>query len=151
MLSRITFLITRNKKGVNTMTIKEVKEHYKGQYVECEIYRFTDFTHRVHSDFIYTPDDIENDLYNENEEVVYEELMDEEEYGMTVIANCDVTADFEDWFGDKNAQILVIILSEDPPRYWVPYEDASKALEKYEEQDRADGIYTEDFYEILLK
>lgn len=72
MLSRITFLITRNKKGANTMTIKEVKEHYKGQYVECEIYRFTDFTHRVHSDFIYTPDDIENDLYNENEEVLYE-------------------------------------------------------------------------------
>ena len=59
------------------MTIKEVKEHYKGQYVECEIYRFTDFTHRVHSDFIYTPDDIENDLYNENEEVLYEELMDD--------------------------------------------------------------------------
>ena len=66
------------------MTIKEVKEYYKGQYVECEIYRFTDFTHRVHSDFIYTPDDVEDDQYNENEEVVYEELMDEEEYGRTV-------------------------------------------------------------------
>lgn len=146
------------------MTIKEVKELYKGQYVDCEIYRFRDFTHRVHSDFIYTPDDVEDDQYNENEEVVYEELMDEEEYGRTVIANCDVTADFGDWFGDKNAQILVIILSENPPRYWVAYkgtkeltdsfnthEDAVKALEKYEEQDKADGIYTEDFYEILYK
>lgn len=102
----------KQRKGESIMTIKEVKEYYRGQYVECEIYRFTDFTHRVHSDFIYTPDDIENDQYNENEEVVYEELMDEEEYGRTVIANGDVTADFEDWFGDKNAQILVIILSE---------------------------------------
>lgn len=92
------------------MTIKEVKEYHEGQYVECEIYRFTDFTHRVHSDFIYTPDDVEDDQYNENEEVVYEELMDEEEYGRTVIANGDVTADFDDWFGDKNAQILVIML-----------------------------------------
>lgn len=144
------------------MTIKEVKEHYRGQYVECEIYRFTDFTHRVHSDFI--SDDIEDELYNENEEVLYEELMDEEEYGMTVIANTDTVADFADWFGDKNAQILVIILSENPPRYWVAYagtkelidsfgthEDAVKALEKYEEQDKADGIYTENFYEILYK
>ena len=146
------------------MTIKEVKEYYKGQYVECEIYRFTDFTHRVHSDFIYTSDDIEHDQYNENEEVVYEELMDEKEYGMTVIANTDTAADFEDWFGDKNAQILVIILSENLPRYWVTYagtkelidsfdtyENASKALKKHEEQDKADGIYTEDFYEILFK
>lgn len=148
------------------MTIKEVKEQYKGQYVECEIYRFTGSVHNIHSDFIYISDDIEDDQYNENEEVVYEELMDEEEYGRTVIANCDVAADFEDWFGDKNAQILVIILSENPPRYWVTYagtkelfhidsfdtyEDASKALKKYEEQDKANGIYTENFYEILFK
>ena len=146
------------------MTIKEVKEQYKGQYVECEIYRFTGSVHNIHSDFIYTPDDVEDDQYNENEEVVYEELMDEEEYGRTVIANGDVTADFEDWFGDKNAQILVIILSENPPRYWVAYkgtkelidsfdthEDAVKALKKYEEQDKADVIYTEDFYKILFK
>lgn len=146
------------------MTIKEVKEHYKGQYVDCEIYRFNGSVHNIHNEFIYTSDDIENDEYNENEEVVYEELMDEEEYGKTVIANCDVTADFEDWYGDKNAQVLVIILSENPPRYWVAYKgtrdfinsfdtygDASKAIEKYEEQDKVDGIYTEDSYDIIYE
>lgn len=146
------------------MTIKEVKEHYKGQYVDCEIYRFNGSVHNIHNDFIYTPDDIENDQYSENEKVVYESLMDEEDYDMTINANSCVTTDFDEWYGDKNAQVLVIILSENPPKYWVAYkgtkelidsfdthEDASQALKKYEEQDKADGIYTEDFYEILFK
>ena len=29
-------------------------------------------------------------------------------------------------------------------------EDAQKELEKYEEQDKKDGTYTEDFYEIAV-
>ena len=62
------------------MTIKEVKEHYKGQYVDCEIYRFNGSVHNIHNDFIYTPDE-----YNENEKVVYESLMDEEDYDMTIM------------------------------------------------------------------
>lgn len=94
------------------MTIKEVKEHYKGQYVDCEIYRFSGSAHNIHGDFIYTPDDVVNDQYDENEEVVYENLMDEEEYDMTINANSGVTTDFDEWYGNKNAQVLVIILAE---------------------------------------
>lgn len=58
----------------------------------------------------------------------------------------------------------LLFSAKNPPRYWVAYEgtkelidsfdtyeDVSKALKKYEEQNKADGIYTEDFYEILFK
>ncbi len=50
------------------------------------------------------------------------ELMDEEEYGNTILANSSMYADFEDWYGCKDAKVLVVVLScesaESLREYW---------------------------------
>lgn len=95
------------------MTIKEVKEYYKGKYTDCEIYRWCDNRNKkVHTDYICETDDMINDIYNENEEVEFDSLMDEKEYDMTINANSGIKADFGEWYDDKNAKVLVIVLNE---------------------------------------
>lgn len=36
--------------------------------------------------------------------------MDEEEYDETILANSGIKADFDDWYDDKEAKVLVIVL-----------------------------------------
>lgn len=43
-------------------------------------------------------------------EVGLYELMNEEEYNNTLMANGDIYADFEDWYGDKDAKVLCIMI-----------------------------------------
>ena len=48
--------------------------------------------------------------YTEDMEVGLHELIDEEDYNQSLLAGCDITADFEDWYGDRNAKILCIMI-----------------------------------------
>ena len=48
--------------------------------------------------------------YDDDMEVGLYELMDEEEYNNTIMANCDIYADFEDWYGDKDAKVLCVMI-----------------------------------------
>ena len=43
-------------------------------------------------------------------EVGLYELMNQDDYNDTLMANCDIYADFDDLYGDKNAKILCIMI-----------------------------------------
>lgn len=92
-------------------TIKELQN--SNDYVEYQIYAYTDRTHREHGDFI--TDDL-NEIYGieflKDKEVLHYEIMDEERYNETILANCCTSADFEVWYDDKDAKVLVMFLSE---------------------------------------
>jgi len=78
-----------------------------------EIYQYSDFTHRIHSDFIQSDGELEY-IYQLPSEVDCDyELMDEERYNNTILANCGLAVNFETWYGNKNAEILVIVLSHE--------------------------------------
>lgn len=78
---------------------------------DVEIYT-ADFNHYrgFHSDFISgtilslsdLPDEFIGDY----------EIMDEEDYNNSVLANSCMSADFKDWYSNKNAKVLVINLPE---------------------------------------
>lgn len=93
------------------MTIKEVREICADQYVEIEFYtrENVNYNHGWHGDFLKCVDEYD---ISEDTQVDDWELMDEEKYGNSIIANGDITADFNDWYGDKNAQVLCIIIKE---------------------------------------
>ena len=87
------------------MTVAEVKELYKGEYVDLEVYN------HFHGDNCVELSNCspEGD-YTEDMEVGLYELMDQSEYNNTLMANCDIYADFDDWYGNKNAKILCIMI-----------------------------------------
>lgn len=100
------------------MTIRELLEekYIKGHYDDYEIYKYTDKDHRIHTDFIKFLNDTDNngfislDKLNDMNVCDYQ-LMDEEDYNNTINANCD-NANFEEWYGNKNAIVLIIVLHE---------------------------------------
>lgn len=89
-------------------TIKEVIEERGNEVADIEIYKFTGYRHDIHNDFIKSVDV----SHNSETEIYDYEIMDEEDYERTICANSDVFADFEEWYGDKNAKVLVIMLDE---------------------------------------
>lgn len=89
------------------MTVKEIIEMYRDDYVDIEFYKFFDRRHSVHSDFIRSIESMKDD-----EEPEYYELMNEEEYNSSILANISIPADFDMWYDDKNAKVLVIIADE---------------------------------------
>ena len=89
------------------MTVKELKESLYGQYADCEVYRFRDDEHVVHAEYVIAVNEVADD-----DEVCSYRLMNEAEYNKTIYANSSYTADFEDYFEDKNAKVLIIVLSE---------------------------------------
>lgn len=50
------------------------------------------------------------DQYSRCTEVGFYELMDEEEYNDTILANTIIHADFDDWYGNKDAKVLCIMV-----------------------------------------
>ena len=106
-----------------TQTRQEVEE-LAAQAVEVQIFRFTEldkYVHGIHTDNTGGMDMKVADLPEEFKGDV--QLMDEEEYDSTILANAMYDADFEDWYGDKNAKVLVVVLSyesaEPLEKYWI--------------------------------
>lgn len=91
------------------MKINELKELLKEQgkeYYDIEIYKYAFNNHKsIHTDYITS---IEN--YDDNTEIEDYQLMNEEEYSNTILANSCKKADFEEWYGKKNAIVLIIII-----------------------------------------
>ena len=50
--------------------------------------------------------------YTDESEVGFYEVMNEEEYDNSILANGEIRADFESWYGDKNAKVLCIMLEK---------------------------------------
>lgn len=86
------------------MTVREVKEMFKGDYVDVEVYE-DKFQHRVgfHTDFIKDVED-----YSDDDEVLEYQLMDEDEYSQSILANTGEQADFSDWYDDKDVEVLIL-------------------------------------------
>lgn len=95
------------------MTIKDVKEMYEGMYAELEVYETWSvgkhYPNHFHTDNCFYV--IEG--YNDDSEVGLYELMDEEEYNNSILANTEMFADFEDWYGNKDARILCVMLKKE--------------------------------------
>lgn len=84
----------------------------KNNYDACEVYAYTDKSHRLHSDYIVNIDEVENYDTFKNREVLDYEIMDENRYNETILANSGESADFEMFYGNKNAKVLIIVISE---------------------------------------
>lgn len=91
------------------MTIKELKEIFKNRYVDMEVYEANSkgkyYPRTFHTDNCRWIDD-----YTEESEVGLYELMDEEDYNNSLLANSSFSFSFEDYYGNKDVKILCIML-----------------------------------------
>ena len=98
------------------MTIKEIKEMYANQYADIEIYRPVTpcstnskaFRHACEfkTDYIESVED-----YDETSEVIKCELMGEEDYNCSVLADSSVPANFAEWYDNANAKVLCVLIA----------------------------------------
>lgn len=89
----------------NVNTLREIAKNC----ADVEFYLASD-TSRPHTDTIKSADLAFNQLHDEIDCAYY--VMDEEQYNNTICANCE-QADFDEYFDDKNAKVLVILINED--------------------------------------
>lgn len=89
------------------MTIKELKNKYDRQYGDLEVYIRTGNGSHFHTDSIKWTED-----YSEDAEVLEYELMNEDRYNRTVLANTSEYADFHEWYGDKDMTVLCIEIAQ---------------------------------------
>lgn len=73
----------------------------KDDYVDTEVYTGDHF----HTDYCRSTDE-----YTGESVVKDWSLMDEDEYNNSILANACPSADFEEWYDDKNAKVLVILI-----------------------------------------
>ena len=90
-------------------TINEVLDRFKGDYIDYEVYRFTEpamyWRGNIHTDSIEW---LEADKLNFDKKYELDyQLMDEEDYNNTVLANCGET--YADMY-DEEGKVLVIVL-----------------------------------------
>lgn len=96
------------------MTVKElIKEQYNDSIADVEIYAFVGKVHKIHGDFITNLDEVFQEEKYQDYEVESWEIMDEERYADSIVANSIENADFELWYNDKDAKVLVIVISEE--------------------------------------
>ena len=91
------------------MTIKEVKEMYKGQYDELEVYSTWNVGEHYPNHF-HTDNCKSTEEYTDESEVGLYELMDEEDYNRSIMANASDYADFGELYDNKGAKILCIMI-----------------------------------------
>lgn len=98
------------------MTIKDVLLKFMhGEYADVEVYRprntgdfYPDCFHTDNCDVLSADAPAGN--FTENMEVGFYGLLSEREYNATLLVNSETIADFEDWYGDKNAKVLCIMI-----------------------------------------
>lgn len=95
---------------MKSMTVRELLEKLDKDnitYYDWETYRYTTSKETIHHDYIeYVEEDSDMELYNDWSY----EIVDETGYEQTVLANTCEFADFEEWYGDKFAKVVIIIV-----------------------------------------
>lgn len=91
-------------------TVAEVKKMYKGRYDDIEFYKFSFGQKKIHTDCI---EYIEYEDVSDDAPVEDFELMDEERYKFSALANDWMEADFKTWYGSSDARILVVIIADE--------------------------------------
>lgn len=97
-------------------TVKEIIDEVYASSKEItnfEVWKYSDKTHRLHTDFIENLDGIYSKEQYENLMVDDYYIMDEHYYDETICANGCVRADFEEWYDNKDAKVLVIMIAYD--------------------------------------
>ena len=89
-------------------TAAEIKKMYEGRYADIEFYKFRFNNRIIHTDYIEYIEDVSDDAPVEDFE-----LMDEERYNFSVLANCCGETDFKTWYGSSEARVLVVIVADD--------------------------------------
>lgn len=92
-----------------TYKLSDYLKNEISQSADVEVYNYTGKHHSIHTDYIMDVDIDVTDYYIANPDEIDYELMDESEYNNTVMANTS-DVDFEDFYGDKNDKVLVIVL-----------------------------------------
>lgn len=96
-----------------TMTIKEVKEMYKGQYDDFEVYKANSvgehYPTHFHTDNCRFVDE-DPEVYTDESEVGLWDLMDEVDYNNSIMANTSDYANFDMWYNKKDAKVLCVML-----------------------------------------
>lgn len=93
-------------------TVAEIKEMYEGRYADIEFYKFRFGQKNIHTDCIEYIEDVSDDTPVEDFE-----LMDEERYDFSVLANSCPEEDFETAYGSSEARVLVIIIADNSNEY----------------------------------
>ena len=93
-------------------TVAEIKKMYEGRYADIEFYKFRFNNRIIHTDCIEYIEDVSDDAPVEDFE-----LMDEERYNFSVLANCCEEADFKTWYGSSEARVLVVIIADGDNEY----------------------------------
>ena len=92
------------------MTIREVKELYRGEYADIEVYVPTSFrcSDPFHTDAVRGTDD-----YSDDSEVITYSNKDKEDYISSLYANCDMPWKWEDCFNPEDRILCILIKAED--------------------------------------
>lgn len=92
------------------MTVGEVKNMFKDQYADVEYYRNAfGCTHQIDFNLEHCTGVDANEINDDMEAITYQ-LADEGTYNKTVLANSEIAADFDDWYGSEDAKVLYILL-----------------------------------------
>lgn len=86
---------------------------YADEVADVEIYRSTQpsqYYRGIYTDSISMCED--DNMVNDCNVLDFA-IMDEAEYDATVLANSCIRADFDKWYGDKDARVLVIVVDEE--------------------------------------
>ena len=83
---------------------------FKDQYADVEYYR-NKINCTLQIDFnLEHCTGVDACEVNDVMEAVSYQLADEDTYNKTVLANSEIAADFEDWYGDDTAKVLCILM-----------------------------------------
>ena len=96
---------------MNKYTKSKIKEMVT-RADDVEIYKFNQqdrYIQGIHTDNIKSTELGIEELPDEFTGIV--QFMDEDDYENTILANSSIVADFAEWYGSKDAKVLVVALS----------------------------------------
>ena len=94
--------LTELKELIDMNTISDV-EYYRPKFQYDSM-----MSGNFHTDYINSYENIGKD-----ENILVAKTMDEEQYNNSVLVNCGIKADFEEWYGDKNATVLCVLAEKE--------------------------------------
>lgn len=103
-------------------TLKELLKDYKNKYEGLEVSLYEKYSEDEY---------VEQGQGYEDYEVREWDLMDEEAYEAEVLRGTSEVADFDEWYGDKNAKCLVVLLEN--PQYVLRTDETSYDEDEIEE------------------
>src|SRR5574344_1083016 len=128
-------------------TIREIKESYKGEYDYMEVYKPYGIGEHYPNHF-HTDNCSEADDYTEDSVAGLVELMDENDYNNSILANCGIV--FSDLFDQDEKILCIMLVNADGDSKRVIAVDVHDIGEKFVDIDQNTFIDEETGYEIYI-